>query len=524
MTENFVVGKVGGTSGVADLLFIHGLTGHLTETWTSPRSGEPIGDFWPKWICEDIPGINVYTLGYPATLFEKWVMREMALYERAKATLEYLASFDFGNRPIGFVTHSLGGLLAKQIIRTGSESSNKRWRRIAESARLVVFLATPHTGSGAASVLTYALPRLSSKHVNLLRSGDSELDQLNAAYRRLAPKLGITTAAFYEMHRTKKFAIVVDKMSADPGVPDTELIPVDADHSNICKPANRAELVYTSVRRNVTDLVENTAVESGQRRDIVRNSVQSHALSLSVYAEQVAREIYIVLPFDDKTHYSVPIRFIVEASSPKSVKDVFLHLEMSDFWYRHKLGRAPDKFSAARNISVMTDEGRSEHIARVLYKIPSLPPATKILIQDFIFAKSPTITPFETAVKTKDGKSGSIAGKYVICIPLSLTLDGEDVLPLSATFRIHFRRGDIEDFKTVKREENRLLKETTNVQLAEATFIGFKKFVKRGEFEGVNLMEADLDSAVGVNVRITPRGLEPRNNLASLNRMFDTDD
>ena len=200
--------------------------------------------------------MNVYTLGYPASLFEKWAKREMNLYERAKATLECLASYEFGERPIVFISHSLGGLLVKQILKTGYDSSDARWKRIAKNIRLIFFLATPHTGSSLASVFSFCLPRLNSNHIVLLRPGNSELDQLNDAYRKLAPKLKIKTVPFYEMHRTRGGVIIVDKVSADPGVPDTEVLPVDADHETICKPASRTRQVYVSVCRHLSELLQ----------------------------------------------------------------------------------------------------------------------------------------------------------------------------------------------------------------------------------------------------------------------------
>ena len=42
---------------------------------------------------------------------------------------------------------------------------------------------------------------------------------------------------------------VVNEVSADPGIPNVEVIPVDEDHSTICKPDNRSKLVYASVKQ-----------------------------------------------------------------------------------------------------------------------------------------------------------------------------------------------------------------------------------------------------------------------------------
>jgi hypothetical protein len=85
MSQDFAFAKVGGSGGAADLIFVHGLTGNMVTTWECSVCDEPSGNYWPKWLCEDLTSLNVYTLGYPTSLFESWAKREMSLYERAKA-------------------------------------------------------------------------------------------------------------------------------------------------------------------------------------------------------------------------------------------------------------------------------------------------------------------------------------------------------------------------------------------------------------------------------------------------------
>jgi hypothetical protein len=522
MSENFAIPKIGGTGGLADLIFIHGLTGGLVTTWTGPGPGEKAGNFWPKWISEDFPSLNVYTLNYPTSLFEKWATKEMSLYDRAKATLDYLASFGFGKRPIGFITHSLGGLLAKQIIRTGIEASDKGWQAIAGNCRLVVFLATPHTGASLATAFTLVAPRLGSKYLHLLRSDSSELDQLNAAYRRLAVELNIKTAAYFETKRTKKVAIVVDRASADPGVVGTEIVGIEADHISICKPTDRTHEVYAGVHRHIAEFAANAAGQSVQTKPVIETPLQSQEHSARVFGDHVANQVYVVLPFDGETIFSVPISYVIRTSAQRSIKNVYLHVELSDLIYLHKLERSLDKLAEAREISFFSDKGRHQHIARVLFKLKSVSPGTRFSLQDFIFAKDPTVYPIDTKVTFKDGKQGTVQSKVLGAWPVSLTLDGDDVLPWVDEVTIHFRKGDIEDFVSVKREENRLIKEmeesgAEKVRPAHATFIGFRKFRRRPvEGSDLKIIDADRDSAVGYNVRITPRGLEPRGKVEGL--------
>jgi Putative serine esterase (DUF676) len=250
MTD-FKLEQIAKSNGVGDVIFVHGLVGDLFKTWSVDATTETEGGLWLRWIAKDIPELNVYTLGYPSSIFAKWAAKEMTLYERAKASLDYLSSMRIGEKPVAFVCHSLGGLLVKQILRTGIESSNEEWKAIATNCRWVSFLATPHTGSSVASVMQFSFPNLASNFIELLRSDSSQLDELNDAYRRFAPRLGIKTSASYEMHKTKLVALVVEKKDADPGVFETETVPVDADHISICKPSDRQQPIYLSTKHQL---------------------------------------------------------------------------------------------------------------------------------------------------------------------------------------------------------------------------------------------------------------------------------
>lgn len=246
---------IAGGSGTFDVIFIHGLSGDPKETWTSPVAVDPSNAYWPAWVSHDVSVANVYALGYPADAFASWLVESMSLYERAKAVLEHLAGLGLGSRPIAIVAHSLGGLLAKQILRTGLEADDEDWLGVASSIKLVLFLSTPHSGSSVASALTFVMPKLASKYSVALQAGSALLDELNASYKSAAQKQQIQTVAYYETFRTKA-VLVVSKESANPGVSGVNPIPIDADHSSICKPVNRESPIYISVLRKLRKFAE----------------------------------------------------------------------------------------------------------------------------------------------------------------------------------------------------------------------------------------------------------------------------
>ncbi len=238
-----------------DIVFIHGLTGDPEETWTSEGARE----FWPKWLCVDFPNIAVYSLGYPASIFEKWAKNEMDIFERAASALDYLSAKGIGDRPVAFITHSLGGILAKAIIRKSCESDDGDWKKVCVATRLVAFLATPHTGASLASVLKCVFPHFASKHIDLLSNGMGILEDINQHYRSYANNRDeLKTAAYYEKYKTKNSVLVVSRESADPGVKGTHPVATDKDHLNICKPCDRNDPIYAGLQRHIKQALTGT--------------------------------------------------------------------------------------------------------------------------------------------------------------------------------------------------------------------------------------------------------------------------
>ena len=48
-------------SPTADLIFIHGLNGHRSTTWTNSS-----GELWLRWFSNRLPDVRMWTYGYNA--------------------------------------------------------------------------------------------------------------------------------------------------------------------------------------------------------------------------------------------------------------------------------------------------------------------------------------------------------------------------------------------------------------------------------------------------------------------------
>jgi hypothetical protein len=173
----------------------------------------------------------------------------MPLVERAVNVLALLGANGIGSRPLVLIGHSMGGLVAKTLLRQSLDSGDTSWIELAHNLRAMVFLATPHSGSGLADWCR-RLARVSRPTVAMddLVAHESHLRELNVWFRNKLPSLALASAVqvYYEKLKTVGI-LVVDETSADPGVSGVTPIPLDADHVSICKPETAASLVYLRV-------------------------------------------------------------------------------------------------------------------------------------------------------------------------------------------------------------------------------------------------------------------------------------
>ncbi|HOG93914.1 MAG TPA: tetratricopeptide repeat protein, partial [Opitutaceae bacterium] len=146
---------------------------------------------------------------------------------------------------------SLGGLLAKQILRTSSDSIDPSKHAVFERTHAVQFLATPHAGAELASLVD-AFRRVCRSTVAIedLRQHDPHLRELYTWYRHHSTPR-IATATYYEMKPVAGFTIV-NPTSAHPGV-GADPVASDEDHISIAKPKSTSAQVCETARSLIRD-------------------------------------------------------------------------------------------------------------------------------------------------------------------------------------------------------------------------------------------------------------------------------
>jgi pimeloyl-ACP methyl ester carboxylesterase len=275
-------------SSVGDIVFIHGLDGDPFLTW-----GREDGDgSWLNWLATDFPQLTVYTVDY-AAWSSRWRGTAMPIQDRAINLIAALESAGVGSKPLIFVCHSMGGLLAKQIafqcLALSEQSS-----RLGESIHGIAFLATPHSGSSLSKVAdALRVVYRPTAAVQDLEDNDSYLRMLNRWYRASAPSHGIESLALCETISIKGI-LVVDATSADPGIAGIEPIPTDCNHINICKPSSRTDFVYRQVHGFIGRLLsrlESPASTNRTKETTAYSRATDHAPESTLFLPELAEQL-----------------------------------------------------------------------------------------------------------------------------------------------------------------------------------------------------------------------------------------
>ncbi|KAK2497396.1 hypothetical protein MC885_003325 [Smutsia gigantea] len=191
----------------ADVLFIHGLMGGAFKTWRQQDSErvlpENISDearyttCWPKtWLARDFPALRIISVEYDTSLSD-WRARcpveRKSIAFRSNELLRKLRAAGVGDRPMIWVSHSMGGLLVKKML---LESSKKpEMNTVINNTRGIVFYSVPHHGSRLAEY---------SVNVRYLLFPSLEVKELS----KDSPALKTLQDDFLEFAKDKNFQVL----------------------------------------------------------------------------------------------------------------------------------------------------------------------------------------------------------------------------------------------------------------------------------------------------------------------------
>ncbi len=269
-----------------DIVFVHGIRGGAFATWRregvlergAARESLEKAACWPaSWLVPDLgPRVRLISAEYAAPA-SAWEGESLPFPHIAEQIAAKLAAAGVGRRPVIFITHSMGGLVVKEILAQGKEtivssntSSNatdiivggtEAQKRLRSAAAGVVFYSVPHAGSRLADwgwTLRY-VGVSPAKAVAHLTTGP-HVDALNNAVRGLA-RAGLPVLSFSEGLPTQLAYVkthIVPHESAYPGYGEFVVLH-EHDHISVCKPRDKEDPSYAVLIKFLKERVQAVA-------------------------------------------------------------------------------------------------------------------------------------------------------------------------------------------------------------------------------------------------------------------------
>ncbi|KAJ2900038.1 hypothetical protein MKZ38_002691 [Zalerion maritima] len=254
---------------IADIVFVHGLTGDAQETWTFHQGKGRC--FWPEDLLMNEPyPLRVITFGYNADV-ARWLQPagKNGLEDHGNDLLRDLTNLrsdtnESRTRPIVFIGHSLGGLVIEKALLTSRQlehsSNNHNSKLIFASTRFVSLLSTPHRGSSKANIAyLIALLLRPFKGINLgilqtlkVKSGleftwlQTYVNAINARAKQPNP---VTLQFYYEDTGFPIIGKIVARYSAvlDANYMTSQMQSLPGNHVEIAKMADTKDIKFQRV-------------------------------------------------------------------------------------------------------------------------------------------------------------------------------------------------------------------------------------------------------------------------------------
>ncbi|CZT03944.1 related to NACHT and WD domain protein [Rhynchosporium graminicola] len=244
---------------LVDFIFVHGLGGGSRKTWSKTASEK---DFWPqKWLPEDraFKNVRIHSFGYDSD-WAKGKINFLNIRHFGKSLLGQMSTLPClrdTNTPIVLIGHSMGGLVIKKAYNLARQSA--QYQSLANRVHSIYFLATPHSGSDSAKLLSDILQFASipREYVAELKRDSGTIQTISDDFRNYERDLDLWS--FYEtlpLSMGKFFSrMIVPPDSAVIGFRDEKQMLMNADHRSICKFDSIADPNYQILRNSLESTV-----------------------------------------------------------------------------------------------------------------------------------------------------------------------------------------------------------------------------------------------------------------------------
>ncbi|KAK8024532.1 LipA and NB-ARC domain-containing protein [Apiospora rasikravindrae] len=284
------------------IVFVHGLKGDRERTWTAPGSESS----WLETLLPlEIPDCRILTYGYDSNpVSVGGVVSSNTIGNHARNFLNLLSSFraqsQSADRPIILAAHSMGGLMCEDALLASQNSSEPHLRGILECVYGILFLGTPHSGSGLATsaerlAKLIGLIKNTNSHILGVLRRDSEVlsriqDDFHTMLRSRAydgyPPIKISCC--YEELPLPGIGEVVPKASAT--LHGYTAIGIRSNHRDMVRFSSPDDLGFLSITGELKRWIDDLGASDGKlRRSLARvNSLPLKGLMLAEATHQAS--------------------------------------------------------------------------------------------------------------------------------------------------------------------------------------------------------------------------------------------
>ena len=195
-----------------------------------------------------------------------------SIKQRAIDLIDQLEQANIGQKPVIWITHSMGGIIVKQMLvhlkelelknkNKNKTNNNNTYNNLLHNTKGIIFLSSPHLGSDVAkNILNFNFALYASSEVGELATDSKYLLDLNKKFLDLIKTSKIEIMNICEKLATyfgfNVYAVTVTEASANLGVGEF-YVADNKDHLNVCKPDNKKCVVYNKKLEFINKIIDN---------------------------------------------------------------------------------------------------------------------------------------------------------------------------------------------------------------------------------------------------------------------------
>eukprot|EP00245_Coleochaete_scutata_P018544 TRINITY_DN971_c0_g2_i1.p1 TRINITY_DN971_c0_g2~~TRINITY_DN971_c0_g2_i1.p1 ORF type:complete len:340 (-),score=55.03 TRINITY_DN971_c0_g2_i1:272-1291(-) len=235
----------GDTKAEFDVVFIQGLrVGPGDQQWRTTWTTRGGTECWPEtWLRQCFPGGRVLALSYDSSTRGD----PLKLWESAINSVNALASYSvqLGERPYFLVGHSLGGLLAKEVLLRANQLPHREEKPgLKDRCKGIVFYGVPHLDAEIKDMNNFFKTATGNEIEKKLKELSGKCFKRNIDFHGL--QKDYPAYHFIETEETDNVMVVPKEVAGYNADSGNMVLIQNANHFEVCKPSKMTDFIFAN--------------------------------------------------------------------------------------------------------------------------------------------------------------------------------------------------------------------------------------------------------------------------------------